>query len=109
MAVGVTRRGLSGMRLVLAVNTVYIATQPNVVKRLTGMEWIDTPTYDGEDGLACTFKLKRKLTESLEHWTSGYVTFFVRMINLSEINQAVSEQAIFLNIIDRICSSRQAP
>ncbi len=44
MAVGVTRRlGLVGY-------TVYIATQPNVVKRLTGMERIDPPTYDGEDG-----------------------------------------------------------
>ncbi len=77
------------------------------------MEWIDTPTVGGEDDLGSTFQLKRKLTESFKHWTSVYVTFFVRMINLSDINQTVSEQAIFLviflNIIDRICSSRQAP
>ncbi len=113
MAVGVTRRGLTGMRLGLVDNTIYIATQRDALKRLTGMERIDPPTYDGEDDLASTFQLKRKLTESFEHWTRGYVTFFVGMINLSEINQAVSEQpiflVIFLNIIDRICSSRQSP
>ncbi len=50
MAVGVTRRGLSGMRLGLVVNTTYIATQRDALKRLTGMERIDPPTYDGQDG-----------------------------------------------------------
>ncbi len=44
LAVSLTWRGLSGMRLWLVVNTMYNATKPNVVKRLTGMERIDPPT-----------------------------------------------------------------
>ncbi len=45
-------------RLGVVDNTVYIATQPNVVKRLTSMERLDPPTYDGEDDKAFTFQLK---------------------------------------------------
>ncbi len=50
MAVAVTQSGLSGMRLGLAVNTIYIGTQRDALKRLTDKERIDPPTNDGQDG-----------------------------------------------------------